>query len=139
MVGAAADHGKKSFGLFLLFGRESFYPSFEFVFGHVLGVIIRAGKLSRRDCGEKSSPLINFRPRAFVNREIMFLFRAERSAVVAKLLVGGQVVAPKLLHENYVHEAGSGNELDESFLVTGGEGGRIHAKGSGGETGGHRF
>lgn len=139
MVGAAADYSEKSLGLFFLLGRESFHPGFEFVFGHVLGIEIRAGKFSRRNAGKEGGPFVNFRPGAFVDREIMFLFGAERSTVVAELLVGGQIAAPKLLHVNNVYDAGGGDEFDEGFLIARGEGGSVDAKGSGGEACGHGF
>jgi hypothetical protein len=72
-----------------------------------------------RHAGDEGLVLINFRPRAFVDPEVMQACLTERSLVLLELLVKRQIAAPELLHEKVIHHLRCLNQLDESLLVTG--------------------
>ena len=69
--------------------------------------------------------LVNFRPRAFVDPEIMQPRFAQRGLIQLQLLVKRQVAAPELLHKEVVHNPSGFNQLGQRFLVARGEAGEI--------------
>src|SRR5205823_3712356 len=87
---------------------------------------VRARRLSGGSTGQKSLVLVDLRPRALVDPEIMQPRLAQRRFVLLELLVERQIAAPELLHEDVVHNACSLDQLDQRFSVSFGKACSVH-------------
>src|SRR5262249_17516658 len=90
-------------------------------FGHILGIEICSWRLPFGDAGKKGSVFVDLRPRALVDPEVMQASLAQRRFVLLKLPVKFQISRPQLLEENVVDYASGFNQLDQCFLISGGE------------------
>ena len=125
---ALPNDGEESLGLFLSRIRQRRYPALESRLVHVLGIEVRAQRLSRRNQRHEGLELIDIRPRPLVEPEIVQPRLAQSRLIFLQPGVERQVAAPILLHENRIHDSAGLNQLHQRLPVSVRELGGIHAE-----------
>src|SRR6478609_9575970 len=92
-VRAATYHGEEAFGRFFRLRIERLGPRLKFLFRYVLGIKVRARGFLCRHSGQKSLVLVNFRPRALVDPEVMQTRLSQRCFVLLELVIKSRVAA----------------------------------------------